>query len=131
MLTEYDRITKTQDKMAVMQAFIDGEKIEYIERDVSPRWEEVKIPVWNWANGTYRVKKIPLVPDLIDWSHVHPDYKYMARDRSGLVYLYRTRPVLKETQWTSPSGLVSPKMFSSLSVGNVDWKDSLVTRPGI
>lgn len=50
--------TPTQKKIAIMQAFLNGEKIEYkgycdaIWRDV-----ETTNPSWNWQHFEYRVKE--------------------------------------------------------------------------
>lgn len=80
-----------------------------------------------------RRKEAPLVPDSIDWSHVSPEWKFMARDMDGKVYLYTDAPKLGATDmWTlsTPRGLhLGGRAFVSYKRGTVDWKDSLVVRP--
>jgi hypothetical protein len=51
----------TKEKIAVMQAFEDGEKIEIRERECEDdEWMETPEPCWNWFAYDYRVKQEPL-----------------------------------------------------------------------
>jgi len=50
-------IEETKVAIAVMQAFVEGKKIEWMVRG-SP-WQEVEEPVWSWNEVTYRVKREP------------------------------------------------------------------------
>ena len=47
-----------QEKIAVMQAYIDGASIEcrYDKGD----WQDIEPPLWNWGLAEYRVLKKPL-----------------------------------------------------------------------
>lgn len=47
----------TKEMIAVMQAFVDGERIEMLWTDGS--WRENPKPFWDWANRQYRVKPAP------------------------------------------------------------------------
>ena len=50
-------IEETKVAIAVMQAFVEGEKIE---RMISGnQWQEVEEPVWSWNEVNYRVKREP------------------------------------------------------------------------
>ena len=45
----------TKEMIEVMQAYLKGEKIEY--RYGHNDWLECRIPIWDWNNLDYRVKK--------------------------------------------------------------------------
>lgn len=126
-----DHIQKTRDMIAVMQAYVDGSEIEARER---PYDEFVLLPrteccfhVWNWDAYDYRVA---VTKDSIEWSHVSPDMKFMARDKDGDCFLFKAEPELRDDWWSNRNGSCSlAEHFSSYRRGNVDWKDSLVRRP--
>lgn len=83
--------------------------------------------------GVYQIrrKEIPLVPDSIDWSHVAPEWKFMARDKNDIAYFYDAHPVQNERVWrvADDAELVTVRGFASYKRGTVNWKDSLVVRP--
>jgi len=120
----YDHKKRTAEMIAVMQAYVDGKAIE---QKVSPaeNWYPLSEPAWNWFYGEYRIATIP---DSINWDHVAPEWKWMARDPYGDVYLFTDDPTLKAQEWVC-NGDVVPVCFSSYVRGTVDWKDSLVRRP--
>lgn len=124
---------KTEDKIKVMQAYLDGKKIE--SRSIpNGEWSEFFLePNWNWEELEYRVSEIP---DSIDWTHVAPQYKFMARENNGETYLFANEPHIYTSSvsgghWydTYNGDLADASVFASYKKGNVDWKDSLVKRP--
>ena len=118
----------TKRKIAVMQSYLDGEEIEFSSGYMDD-WEEWKgaEPVWNWEECGSRVK---VIPDIIDWSHVHEKYNWMARDDEGDVWLYDTIPGLSGDVWTLQGvDIAKANDFASYRQGSQDWKDSLVKRP--
>lgn len=117
------------EKGALLLAHHEGKQIQH-------RWH----PADNWTSGTYpvwlpqciyRIVPEPLIPDSIDWSHVAPEWKFMARDEDGGVCFYKTRPNRMTEYWeTLETNYTSaPVGFASYRRGTVDWKDSLVVRP--
>lgn len=82
-----------------------------------------------FAHCTYRARPAPLVPDTIDWSHVAPEWKWMARDEDGLVYFYTGKPNMGAYNWDSISEWEYCTAFASYRRGTVAWQDSLVQRP--
>ena len=49
---------KTEDKIAVMMASVDGAKIEYVSKfDDKEAWKPTDKPHWNWNETCYRVAK--------------------------------------------------------------------------
>lgn len=123
-MTNKDHIERTKRMIETMQAYVDGERIE------SNLSGECPMPAWQWlSDNTYRIAK---TSDSINWDHVAPEFKWMARDKHGGAYLYNGEPKIGDkdswvgTGWT----FISCKCFSSYRKGTVDWKESLVIRPG-
>lgn len=86
-------------------------------------------PLW-LQYVVYRVKSQPLTKPSIDWSHVAPEFKWLARDQNGSGYIYRYAPEIREKFWTYRiGGCLSAKFFASYRPGTCDWRDSLVERP--
>lgn len=113
----------------ILKAFLEGKKIQQrFIRLADLTWYPVVVPDWDFAHVEYRVA--PLKPDWIDWSHVNSIYKYMARDRDGLVYLYMNRPEIGINRWGPTSGeMINASLFTSLRIGEVGWIESLTERP--
>jgi hypothetical protein len=49
-------MTTTAEKIAVMQAYMDGKPIEY-RLALREKWNIATDPGWNWANTEYRIAK--------------------------------------------------------------------------
>lgn len=51
-------MTTTQEKIAVMQAHVDGKKIEFRLRHTDNNWEPVvpEYKAWNWSIYEFRIK---------------------------------------------------------------------------
>lgn len=50
--------TTIKEKIAVMQAYADGKKIEiYSKRHKI--WKDIEDPNWDWMNSEYRIKEVP------------------------------------------------------------------------
>lgn len=112
---------RTREMIAVMQAYVDGQEIEVVITD----WSMLSpMPLWNWEKQGYRIAQ---TPDSIDWSHVVPEWKYMARDLNGEVWFYKEKPDCWTTQWGGEP--IRATSHASYKRGTVDWKDSLVVRP--
>lgn len=78
---------------------------------------------------TYRARPAPLVPDTIDWSHVAPEWKWMARDEDGEAYLYKTEPEVISSGFYAVGDMATAWDYASCRRGTVAWQDSLVERP--
>ena len=112
-----------EEKLELLAAWVDGKKVEYLSSYSG--WQTCEKPTWEVA-VSFRVKSV--VQDSINWSHVREDFKYMARDEDGRVFLYKALPYRSETVW-SFLGYQAAGIFSSYKRGDTDWKDSLVCRP--
>lgn len=54
----------TEEKIAIMQAYLDGKPLEIL---VKGKWIPIEAePVWDWAMFDYRISEID---DSIDWSN--------------------------------------------------------------
>ena len=65
----------------------------------------------------------------IDWSHVSPEYNYLAQDSNGQGYLCGKNPSRHTLAWVMESPYFRATTFTSYIPGTCDWKDSLVKRP--
>ena len=119
-----DHKKRTAEMIAVMQAYVDGKAIE-VSHGGGPFRVFNSDPCWTWSSYEYRIATIP---DSINWDHVAPGWKWMARDEDGDVYLFTEKPILKSDVWGS-SGDAVALCLSSYTRGTVDWQQSLVRRP--
>lgn len=119
-----DHIERTKRMIEVMQAYVDGEDIEFSYDEKS--WQIVEEP--SFSNTVYY--RIAKTPDTINWDHVSPEFKYMARNSSGFCYLFTEKPKIGESAWDESDAEIYAEHFTSYRKGTVDWKESLVFRPG-
>lgn len=111
---ELDRKTK----IALFAAWVDGARIERAGSTINA-------PAWH-AYAVYRVA--PTKPS-IDWSHVAPQFRWMATDKDGRTWVYEGMPIAHTRGWAAEGDLSEASPFLSLRAGTCDWKDSLVQRP--
>lgn len=93
-------------------------------------WELVTNPEW-FGHTVYRaVKTAPTKPS-IDWSHVAPQFKWLAQDSDGTMWLCAEKPTPQPTYWFvfGDDAIESARAVASAKPGTCDWKDSLVQRP--
>lgn len=48
----------TQEKIAVMQAHVDGKKVQFKLAKASA-WSDCTVPLWGWSEYDYRIKPEP------------------------------------------------------------------------
>ena len=65
----------------------------------------------------------------IDWSHVSPEYNYLAQDSNGKGYLCGKEPSRHTYSWSMEAPYIRATTFTSYAPGTCDWTDSLVERP--
>lgn len=126
-MTKKEHIERTKRMIEVMQAYVDGEEIineqsQFVDRE----------PIWNWGFYTYTHRRAK-IPDTINWDHVAPEFKYMARNYIGNTALFVERPEISfvtDKAWTYRGNSVPAVGHASYRRGTVDWKESLVIRPG-
>jgi hypothetical protein len=69
----------TEDKIKVMQAHLDGAKIEVRDRNTYDPWRLAITPVWDWYHYEYRVKPEPR-EFYINIYAGHTGYPYPTKD---------------------------------------------------
>jgi len=110
-----------------------GGPYEYWNSPLSPlQWADVGNPMWN-LGAIYRVKPQKPTKPSIDWSHVAPKYKWLARDSNDEAFVYAERPFCEGGYWVwnggSPDPVQVDRLLASYAPGTCDWRDSLVQRP--
>lgn len=127
------KLEQTKHLIEVLEAYVAGKAVQVDASGTHVReWVDVNDTVQFSMNPTrYRIK--PLTPDRIDWSHVNPYYKFMARDATGATYLYGCRPRMSAITWCADDPCVDEVIradnFASFAVGERPWNESLVERP--
>jgi hypothetical protein len=116
------------ERVALFRAHLEGSHIELFE--ASGEWEPVDNPAWH-ADACYRLA--PDIPDQIDWSHVAPAWRFMARDADGWAYLWTSRPKKSFDDWSDLASCEGARVdvFASYRRGTVAWDQSLVERPEV
>lgn len=116
-----------REMIEVMEAYERGEAVEVTTN--ANFWIKTDHPYWNWDCHDYRIA--PSTPDTINWDHVAPEYKWLARDENGIAYLYDNRPTASDDDWYAVSAVdfIQASAFTSYKRGSVSWDKSLVQRP--
>lgn len=111
---------------AALQAWPHGVELYYS----SGAWVERGLAMPWYPNNTYRAKPAPLTKPSIEWAHVAPRWRWLARDNSGVSWLYESEPNLGGgSYWNSIYQSILATAFFSFNPGTCDWRDSLVQRP--
>ena len=113
-----------EEKLKLMAAWVDGKTIQFNSNSGSG-WGRIGHPTW-LSDCEYR---IALEKDYIDWSHVSPEFKFLARDADGTSFLYSHRPEKGIEHWCFKEGVgVKLKGFASYKKGTIEWDESLLAR---
>lgn len=116
-----------EEKLDLITYWIDGGEVE-VQMD-NGKWVLAINQTW-YEGNKYRKA---LTKPSIDWNCIHPKWKYMARDANGDMYLYESMPKKSGTNlwWDTVEEimLLEDDLFTFISKGTCDWKDSLVERP--
>ena len=115
-----------EKKIAVMQAFVSGEVIEF-RRKRTKTWAVCGVPSWAWDTLEYRVKVQN--PDWVDWDVIADRYEFMARDQSGEIYLFEEEPNNAGIVWSGVGATRIDMFFKCYAAGDAHWTKSLVKRP--
>lgn len=118
---------KARKHAELIKQWADDDSLEIEVRiQDSDDWAVICGPSWGGA-CEYRIK--PTKPS-IDWSHIADEYKWLAVDECGHVYVYDTEPFVFDDYWKIKDGLAERcTILKSFKAGTCDWKDSLVKRP--
>lgn len=125
-----------EGKIAVMQAALDGKKIEY-RHSGDNTWkicqeDNIADLGFHWGAWEYRIYQEPKTKDTFDFAGLNQKWKYAARDISGSLYLYDKKPEIEGNVWSIDGFQGEAKkineLFDTYKIGDVDWKDSLISR---
>lgn len=141
----------TAEKIAVMQAYENGERIVMNEGERSEvtfdKLGASHSPIWDWYRNDYKVARPSR--DEIDWSAVSPRFNYLVRDPDGMAYLMtelphyatsfgpvpygQSRLLMNPTGWSASTPenqrIANAGDFASYKPGDLEWYRSLVKRP--
>ena len=67
-----EAIKDAQDKIEVMQAFIEGKEIQLRRRVSGTNWAISPAPAWAWDSFDYRIKPEPIELWITYYSQDHP-----------------------------------------------------------
>ena len=121
----------TAEKIAVMQAFEEGKKIEIDIQDGRGFHCLGWIPNWNWEENDYRIKPQPApIPMTIPWEAIDEKWQWAAMDSDGSVYLYTGQPLVAKAFWIDGDiGYHIGANCLKINKGTVSWDNSLQQRP--
>lgn len=123
-------MTATAEKIKIMQAHEDGQRIESKSCYIT-FWEEDRNPTWNWHNVEYRIA--PPTPDKIDWRAIAPEYGWVARQQDNHAFLFKSKPELYGWGWgidsNDPTCVIPAIGFASYRNNGLPWRESLIERP--
>ena len=120
-----------EEQVKLFEAWLEDENcIVFLSKADVGVWLSCHTPSWSPLN-TYRVKE---TPDSINWDHVHPDFKWMARNSHGKTLLFCNQPKFHPSMlggfiWDSPFSNTLATDFTSYKQGTVSAENSLVKRP--
>jgi hypothetical protein len=114
------------EKGELLRADHEGKRIE-VRGCVDEDWFQANP---DWARHLfYRIAPEPLIADSINWDHVDDEVNAIARQRNGAAVCFEVPPEREAIRWDG-SVVCSATVFASYKRGTVDWKESLVIRPG-
>jgi hypothetical protein len=117
------------ERALLLLAHHEGKQIEYLAGGDGCWMEPIGRPSWT-AHTVYRIAPEPPTPDSINWEHVSDEVNAIARDHNfQFAYCYGKVPNKMNWSWDGRC-IGNVRCFSSYRRGTVDWKDSLVIRPG-
>jgi hypothetical protein len=118
------------EKGELLLAHHEGKRIEQHANCCDPAWMWVVVhnPLF-CDGGRYRIAPEPLIADSINWDHVDDEVNAIARQRNGAAVCFEVPPEREAIRWDG-SVVCSATVFASYKRGTVDWKESLVIRPG-
>lgn len=122
----------------ILDAWLDGEIIQ-VKNIRTENWvkEIDDFSLLITLDSYYRIKPkhTPLpIPDEL-WKLINPKFEYAAINENGLIYLYSSKPLLREDIecWVVPEQHLNRDILSSSAFGintdGIDWRLSLTKRP--
>ncbi|WP_104658040.1 hypothetical protein [Ralstonia insidiosa] len=115
-----------EEKKALLCAWVDGARIEFFS-GFGETWMLAPQDLY-WTHHTY-YRIAPELPS-IEWSHVAPEFKWLAVDSDGAAWLHSHEPRKQTVSWGWMAGVRAQACaLASYRRGTVSWDQSLVARP--
>ena len=124
-----------QEKLELIEAQLDGKTIEFWDGQSWLRTLSGET-LFYYSDVRYRVPKTK--DEFTNWDILPPEYKWVARDKSGQVYAYPKKPTIEDNTegdgfWhgrgTPVRELPKVDKLTCYKRGTVDWTESLIERP--
>ena len=116
----------TEERLALINALCSNKTVEVLA-PISKQWDRTDKLM---ADHEYRLKP---TMDVIPWEHIKPEYVWVARDKSGQVFVFKHKPIIVNDWWGWDSGGLNPHAAPTdailIKIGTVDWRESLQSRP--
>lgn len=94
MLEYHNSCNSTQEKIAIMQAYLDGKTVEFREIPKTPNWTKLTgQPLWRWDITEYRIRPEPI---LRPWTFDECPVGAVIRSCGGFVEALILRKELKD-----------------------------------
>lgn len=116
-------------RAAILALWACGARLEYRTNGVwLPKVDSDFNP--NFAMSHLRFQLPPKLP-VIDWRHVHTDFKFLTVDPEGRGWLWSAEPIAQTNYWVhAPFTTYIPASgFASYRPGTCAWTESLIERP--
>lgn len=116
------------EKLEIISAMIVGDPIEcYLLSTAGYNWVLSDSCQSIWLDNCYRIPKRPMS---IDWSVLKDEYICAAKESGRCAYVHTQKPFKVDYGWHSTGEIFCIAGLKSYDPGTVDWKDSLIWRPG-
>ena len=108
--------------LAMMQGFC-------VEVDYGAGWTKAVILLHD-GNFKYRINPnpTPLPTSREMWGFIDKKWRFMAMDRSKLIYLYEEKPTASDGMWLPEDGSYSQCPLN-INTDGINWEKSLTERP--
>lgn len=118
----------TEEKIKVMQAFLDGEEIEVINhrnKSTTTTHTGLHEPPWNWWDFAYRIKEKNYSLS-IPWELIDDTWQWAAMDEDGMVYFYVDEPNEGFSEWYSDYDYVGSPL--KIETPNPEYWEKTLTK---
>lgn len=113
-----------EERSEIVEAWLSGAGIEVLSH-LSGNWVALGLEYAISAVNTYRTRPRQLV---IPWEVIRPEYKWVAMDEDGAVWLFEAQPSVLHTMWDSLKNMCEAEALN-IDAAGINWRDSLTERP--
>lgn len=136
----FTKLTR-EEKLEMIEAQLDGKTIEFWDGQGWLRTLSGESLIY-YSDVRYRVAETK--DEFTNWDILPEEYKWIARDKSGIAYAYNNKPILECGLWdcdddkdddedddyySTMHHVIRVSSLTCYKQGTVNWKDSLIKRP--